>query len=371
MDLIRGLSALAVMFGHIMGLFFVNYSFVTNRSLAKHGLYWVTSFGHEAVMVFFVLSGFFIGTSVLESFRERRWSWREYLINRLTRLQLVLVPALILGALWDQIGMRIPQATSLYFGEVDRYLLPSVALRSTVPMFFGNLFFLQGIASPVFGSNGPIWSLGYEWWYYILFPLLVIAAGYQVGRGMGSRFLHLGFAALLLYFVGSQIHLYFLIWLAGMFVGRLPAARGIGRPGIWTLLCVAAGTTFFLSLAWAHQHPGMISAVRDYVIGLCFSLWLYALIKQSREDVSRSYERVAKILAGFSYSLYLTHFPALLLTRALLNPNGNWQPDVPHLLYGLGIALIMLSYAYAVSLFTERQTAKVRRRLNGPASLAR
>lgn len=63
LDLIRGLSALAVMSGH------------------------------EAVMVFFVLSGFFIGTSVLESFRERRWSWRAYLINRLTRLQLVLVPA--------------------------------------------------------------------------------------------------------------------------------------------------------------------------------------------------------------------------------------------------------------------------------------
>ena len=82
---------------------------------------------------------------------------------------------------------------------------------------------------------------------------------------------------------------------------------------------------------------------------------------------------VLSVAAGatFFLSLYLTHFPALLLMRALLNPSGNWQPDVSHLLDGLRIALIMLSYAYAVSLCTERQTANVRRRLNGPASLAR
>jgi peptidoglycan/LPS O-acetylase OafA/YrhL len=38
-----------------------------------------------------------------------------------------------------------------------------------------NAFFLQTIAGPTFGSNGPLWSLAYEWWYYVLFPLVLAA----------------------------------------------------------------------------------------------------------------------------------------------------------------------------------------------------
>jgi peptidoglycan/LPS O-acetylase OafA/YrhL len=104
-------------------------------------------------MSFFVLSGYFIGTSVMESVATQRWSWRTYLVSRLTRLQLVLFPALVLGGLWDRIGMRIHQAAPIYYNPLYKFYIPSVALRSTVPVFLGNLFFLQSIVSPVFGSN--------------------------------------------------------------------------------------------------------------------------------------------------------------------------------------------------------------------------
>jgi hypothetical protein len=56
----------------------------------------------------------------------------------------------------------------------------------------------------------------------------------------------------------------------------------------------------------------------------------------------------------------------LLLLRGLLDPLGNWQPDPRHLLYGLGIALLMLAYAYGVAELTEARTASVRRRLLQP-----
>ena len=127
-------------------------------------------------MVFFVLSGYFyIGTSVLESVGKQEWSWRTYLVTRITRLQLVLLPALVLGALWDRIGMKIPQAAALYYQGLYKFYSPSVALRSTFPVFLGNFFYLQSIVSPIFGSNGPLWSLSYEFWYYIVFPALILA----------------------------------------------------------------------------------------------------------------------------------------------------------------------------------------------------
>src|SRR6202521_5977717 len=152
LDLIRGISAVAVLLYHLRGLFFVDYPFLAKKSLPSTALYAVTGFGHQAVIVFFVLSGYFIGTSVWESVESRQWSWRIYLVNRLTRLQLALLPALILGFIWDQVGMRLPQAASFYYGGLYKYYSPSVALRSTVPVFFGNLFFLQSIVAPVFGS---------------------------------------------------------------------------------------------------------------------------------------------------------------------------------------------------------------------------
>ena len=141
LDLIRGTSALAVMFGHVRGLFFVDFPFLANKSPAYRALYAITGLGHQAVIVFFVLSGYFIGTSVTDSVGEHRWSWRVYLVNRLTRLQLVLLPALVLGAVWDRIGMRIPQAASFYYGGLYKYYFPSVACAQRSRSFSAISFF--------------------------------------------------------------------------------------------------------------------------------------------------------------------------------------------------------------------------------------
>jgi peptidoglycan/LPS O-acetylase OafA/YrhL len=362
LDVIRGVSAVAVLLYHLRGLFFVDYPYLANKSLISSTLYAVTGYGHQAVMVFFVLSGYFIGTSVMESVRQNRWSWWTYLVTRLTRLQLVLIPALVLGALWDQIGMRISQAAPLYFGALYKFYVPSVALRSTVPVFLGNFLFLQSIVSPVFGSNGPLWSLSYEFWYYVVFPALVLATAAWVGTRF--RILYVILALILLWLVGAQIRLYFLIWLAGALVGQLQRATRFRTAS--PLLPLAGGLIFLGSLAWFRTHRLSSDLVTDYIVGFCFALWLYTLLLGSREDASPTYVHGAKKLAGFSYTLYLTHFPALLLLRGLLDPQGNWQPDPWHLVYALAIGLAILSYAFVVAEFTEAHTALVRNRLLRP-----
>jgi peptidoglycan/LPS O-acetylase OafA/YrhL len=310
-------------------------------------------------MVFFVLSGYFIGTSVMESVSARQWSWHTYLVSRITRLQLVLFPALVLGGLWDWIGMRIPQAAPIYYDALYKFYVPSVALRSTVSVFLGNLFFLQSIVSPVFGSNTPLWSLSYEFWYYILFPGLILAAATWVGTRF--RILYAGLALFLLWFIGPLVALYFLIWLGGALLGRLQrATRGKASfPGLPFL----TGLIFLAALAWSRTHRLSSDVLTDYIVAICFALWLYTLLFGSREDASPAYVYAARKLAGFSYTLYLVHLPALLLLRGLLNPQGNWQPDLLHSAYALGIALLMLAYAYGVAEFTEAHTASVRRRL--------
>ena len=132
------------------------------------------------------------------------------------------------------------------------------------------------------------------------------------------------------------------------------------------LLPLAAGLIFLGSLAWSRTHRLSSDLMTDYIVGFCFALWLFTLLIGSREDASPAYLHGAKKLAGFSYTLYLTHFPALLLLRGLLNPQGNWQPDPRHLVYALGIGLAVLGYAYGVAEFTEARTALVRNRLLRP-----
>ena len=275
--------------------------------MADRILYAITGLGHQAVVVFFVLSGYFIGTSVWESIDARRWSWRVYLVNRLTRLQLVLLPALILGGIWDQIGMRLPQAASFYYGGLYKYYAPSVALRSTVPVFFGNLFFLQSLAplflhrvlSPVFGSNGPLWSLSYEFWYYILFPALMLAA--IAWKGMRGRLLYLGLAVVLFWFVGLTISVYFLIWLAGALVGRLRRIDGLRPSRALPVISVATGAFRLLwrscgtVLTRSHRIRWRIAPSES-----SFAMWLYVLIHGIRQDVASAYARTAKTsLSGF------------------------------------------------------------------------
>ena len=123
----------------------------------------------------FLLSGLSRG-SVLRSFSLNRWSWRNYLLNRLTRLYVVLIPALLFGGLLDVAGIHPFGPGGIYSGQTGTHELTFAVLnRLSVPILVGNYAFLQGIYVPTFGSNGPQWSLANEFWYYRVFPLLACA----------------------------------------------------------------------------------------------------------------------------------------------------------------------------------------------------
>ncbi|GAA5511082.1 acyltransferase family protein [Novipirellula caenicola] len=133
-------------------------------------------FGHEAVVFFFVTSGFLVGGGVCECSRTRPLDWRRYLADRSSRLYAVLVFALLLGAMCDSIGSHYFNAFGFYSNQTPHPVAviggPFVE-RLDLSHFLASLFMLQEIALPSFGSNDPLWSLAHEWWYYLLFPLLL------------------------------------------------------------------------------------------------------------------------------------------------------------------------------------------------------
>lgn len=75
--------------------------------------------GYQAVMVFFVLSGYFISSSVLHSLENGTWSWREYLTKRLLRLWIVLIPALLLTYVWAKLQIHLFGGSDYFSGTLD------------------------------------------------------------------------------------------------------------------------------------------------------------------------------------------------------------------------------------------------------------
>jgi peptidoglycan/LPS O-acetylase OafA/YrhL len=99
-------------------------------------------------------------------------------------------------------------------------------------------------------------------------------------------------------------------------------------------------------------------------VGFAFTIFLFASLQSAVRENSQRYSAIAHEFAGFSYSLYVLHFPLLLFLRASLVPPERWQPTMPHLLLAALVAAASLIFAWVVSLFTERKTTAARKWVN-------
>jgi peptidoglycan/LPS O-acetylase OafA/YrhL len=359
LDLIRGLAAWAVMWGHLRALFFVDFQHIVRNSPWLRVLYFFSGFGHEAVMVFFVLSGFFISSTIVSRWIAGNWSWRDYAIDRSSRLYVVLIPALLLGCVWDKAGSSIFASTGLYSGPLEGFGAAIAQNRITPGIFLGNLVFLQTVVCPTFGSNGPLWSLANEFWYYILFPV-ALAAGIAWRVNSTRRAILLTILAVILaIFLGSEILLGFLIWLAGAVVVLVFSnCRFLGKG--WLVLYFLVCSLVLSACLGAARTGYSVVLGSDLGVGLAFSLFLFGVLQMEIGTGHGFYPRTAHTIAGFSYSLYVLHFPFLLLLRAWMVPPQRWQPDMAHLGYGAIIGTVTIGLAWFVSIFTENKTRVVR-----------
>jgi len=149
LDLIRLLTAITVFLVH------ANYGRFTGGLPIICNLKFL---GNDGVMAFFVLSGFVI--AYITDRKEIRIA--DYAISRFSRLYSVVIPAIILTIILDYIGSMIDYG--LYDGWWFQSDNPIWRITSNI-LFIHELWF----SSVRLFSNGPFWSLGYEFWYYAIF----------------------------------------------------------------------------------------------------------------------------------------------------------------------------------------------------------
>ncbi len=344
LDLVRGLSAIAVCASHLRAALFVDYSSLQHASLLQKLFYLATGMGHQAVMVFFVLSGFFVGGSVLRS--AARFSPTSYAVARLSRLWVVLVPALLVTFMIDQVLVIV--APEVLAGAYN-------AIWNSGP---------TSAAAYSFGTNGPLWSLANEFWYYVLFPLFAMAIGWvgsQATLSPAKRMVLGVLAAAILWLLPRDISDAFPIWLMGLIVYWL-----VGRlsPTTRQVTLVIGMLAFGAALAYS-KSPSLQAQWRylpaDLAIGAGFCLVCIALANAPPSRNPASWlARLSHGLSAFSYSLYLVHFPIVALIGAYVYHGDRMVPSAISMLHLVGWLALLLAIGAAFWWLFERRTDEIR-----------
>lgn len=301
LDLARGLAALAVVFFHYR-------TFITDASFPVFP--WI---GHEAVIVFFVLSGVVIHHSA----KTKDKNLGMYFGKRFSRLYSVLFPCLLLTVVLDQTGWHLNPETYSWVYNPTHY----IKNLCSVILFTNESWGL----SVKFSANHVLWSLAYEFWYYIIFGLWLYIRSRRVSWGL---------VLLASAVAGPQIVLLLPVWLMGVWAYRWMKHPPFSRGGGWAIsvfstLAVLALWGFKGQYAWRVGELGGMplnyseTFLYDYCIGACITLHFiaFASICSDRERFFIAHPRLVKALrypAGVSFTLYCCHLPIMFFLNALI-----------------------------------------------------
>lgn len=301
LDSIRALSALIVLFGH------------TNQTLLlptlKTGATVVGFFTQLSVMVFFVLSGFLIGKSVCNnSAKNSGFDIAQYARDRALRLYPPLIAALLLMVV-------LAAAAPLFFPSGTNALLsiPGVKFVRTeyvvvTKQLLGALVFLNEFKTSTPTANGPLWSLSIEAWYYVAAGAFIL---WPTRKWLAAGLL------LVTLLVTRKNQLFFMlapIWFAGFglafFHQRKPEMNN--RLFGWLFAVLSALVVITVLLVWypSSTTKGVWTDPLNHfrlVSGLWFACFLALLMGGAAKFPTWFHNH-----AGYSYTLYVTHFPIML-----------------------------------------------------------
>jgi peptidoglycan/LPS O-acetylase OafA/YrhL len=358
----RWVAALFVVLQHIRHLLLIDYEKLQHKNLFFKAFYFLTGLGTEAVIVFFVISGFLVGGGALKKYFNGRYDAKDYAIHRISRIYTVLIPALLFGCMLDFIGFTYFNQSMIYTNAVQSPISDVIANNVTTEFLIGNVLMLQGLFVPVLGSNGPLWSLAFEWWYYCIFWAIL---GIASSSSMARRLVYGAFVLASIILLPTKLLLWFLLWLmgvalawAGSFKLKIHPILGLLVFG-GVLVCVRLS---YRLVDFPGQEPLYIAFFRDFAVAIgCFVLLVSLSRIQSFRLGSANFHST---MTDFSYTTYLVHFPMLTVLGAFVHDyfgiRFDQQPTLVGGLYFLALLSAIYLYSYLFAKLTEGNTGRVR-----------
>lgn len=333
LEAVRGFAAIYTAAGHIFSKGFV---------IAGHDFSAILKFGQEAVILFFLLSGFVIQYSFSLS---KDKSFGIFFTKRFLRIYIPLIAVFVLN-----------------------YLL-FVSSYSNIPVsgwiLAGNLLMLQDVFKPnvicgCFLGNLPLWSLSYEWWFYMLFYVITMKI-----RGSTSKIVYsTGIIAALSYivypnFINREL-MYLIIWWIGADMAKTYlATNSITFKSILNQLAVLALVTCILALnVKIHYTPSVTIGMSPF---LELRHFIFAFLAISGAIIWQKIKwfgfdqtvGLFTFIAPISFGIYISHW--------FLIAEAHYLDKVIHNIYSRYIAYIIvcLTFSYVIERIVYIHLAKI------------
>lgn len=346
LDWLRFLAALMVVGIHARGANWVEWARLAEPSRTKLTavFFALTRSGSEWVLVFFVLSGFLVGGKLIERLAQGSFNLRSYVVDRVTRIWTPLIPALAWSAM---VALWVGKPVS-WFG------------------LGGNLLGLQVSLFRCFAENIPLWSLAYEIWFYFLAGCVAVCClpgrsgrltatfGLAIGFGIFTR---LGAVFLFSWILGAASY-----WLCQRPRNLTLAAAGLSLMAAGYCFSQLRSSSISVDTStWARWIPSSDIATLILSFGMALVLPFLTRLKP-RSALGQAANDLGGRLAAFSYTLYLTHYPALYVWEHYL-PHRHGTMDLQSIAWYSARVLSCVVLGWLCYLPFERQTWRLRKAL--------
>lgn len=334
LEALRGFAAVYVLFSHLQDVEYLHLGRFEG----------ILKFGQEAVMVFFILSGFVIHYSFQ---RSKDQSFRTYFKKRFLRIYIPLIFVFVLSYI---LYMAFSKVT---YDNIWRQLLGNLL------MLQDNIITKPNVIINPFLNNGPLWSLSYEWWFYMLY-FLVDKYFKNKAFLVISAFAILSSLTYIIYpFFLNRLLMYMIIWWAGVELAKLYMANVkitiINLKRILSVMFVCLGIMtvnwhFHLTAEFQSTSYPFIE-VRHIAFGIIV-VFVAVIWKRINWWGFNQTVGLFTFIAPISYTVYISHF-------ALIT-----YPDYIHPILGVFFCLIfsylveIVLYPKLASLFLKRKVIK-------------
>jgi peptidoglycan/LPS O-acetylase OafA/YrhL len=330
LDGLRGSAALYVMLFHVV-------ADGVDRLAANPLLLDLLRFGHEAVVIFIVLSGFLLSLPVARSPKlALSGGLRGFFKRRARRILPAYYAALFVWPLY------------LLLVELLRHIAGENANWTRIGEMFLNadmlshLFLLHNLSNVWAGSINPVlWSLSTEWWIYFVFALVLLPVWRRFGVFSAiCTSIILGLAPTIIFLLGwpsiaGSPHLLGAFGL-GMGSAALLCADGyLSQTARWgRIMGLVAIVSFVAFCSIAVAAPSIrlntdTQWITDLLIGVVCAIVIAlaasaALVKRPSPSLATIAIRILQSrplvsVGRFSYSLYLTHLVVWNILGTTLN----------------------------------------------------
>lgn len=266
-------------------------------------------FSQEAVMVFFILSGFVICWTTPTDTEWGIYNWKEYFLKRFIRIYSV----------WFLAVLAMAAIVAITIGRSGFDSLFTV---------LGNFLMLQDfgyvkpnvICEPIFG-DGPLWSLHYEWWFYVMFPIALLVKGVHRRAHIVGCMGILGSILYLIYPIPPfRLLMYFTVWWVGAHAAatlksdKRVLLSSLTIPLIY--VAIVAVPQVLQCGAWIREgkdwsigvHPFL--EARHLLTSILIVLVAFTWRKMNWIGFNASIG-LFRVVAPISFSLYVIHFKSL------------------------------------------------------------